>query len=71
VVGAEYILNLLPKGTHEYAKFIKPSELSRYVREAGLNVEELLGMGYNPLTKIYALGRDTDVNYLMCTSRNA
>ena len=71
VVGAEYILNLLPKGTHEYAKFIKPSELSRYVREAGLNVEELLGMSYNPLTKIYALGRDTDVNYLMCTSRNA
>ena len=71
VVGAEYVLNLLPKGTHEYAKFIKPSELSRYVREAGLNVEELLGMGYNPLTKIYALGRDTDVNYLMCTSRNA
>lgn len=71
VVGAEYILNLLPKGTHEYAKFIKPSELSRYVREAGLNVEELLGMGYNPLTKIYALGHDTDVNYLMCTSRNA
>ncbi|WP_398313799.1 bifunctional 2-polyprenyl-6-hydroxyphenol methylase/3-demethylubiquinol 3-O-methyltransferase UbiG [Zoogloea sp.] len=71
VVGAEYILNLLPKGTHEYAKFIKPSELSRYVREAGLNVEELLGMGYNPLTKIYALGLDTDVNYLMCTSRNA
>ncbi len=71
VVGAEYVLNLLPKGTHEYAKFIKPSELSRYVREAGLDVEELRGMSYNPLTKIYALGRDTDVNYLMCTSRNA
>ncbi|WP_374474910.1 bifunctional 2-polyprenyl-6-hydroxyphenol methylase/3-demethylubiquinol 3-O-methyltransferase UbiG [Zoogloea sp.] len=71
VVGAEYVLNLLPKGTHEYAKFIKPSELSRYVREAGLNVEELRGMSYNPLTKIYALGQDTDVNYLMCTSRNA
>lgn len=70
VVGAEYVLNLLPKGTHEYAKFIKPSELSRYVREAGLDVEELRGMSYNPLTKIYALGRDTDVNYLMCTSRN-
>ena len=70
VVGAEYILNLLPRGTHEYAKFIKPSELSRYVREAGLDVEELRGMSYNPLTKIYALGRDTDVNYLMCTSRN-
>ncbi len=71
VVGAEYILNLLPKGTHEYAKFIKPSELARYVREAGLDVEELCGMNYNPLTKVYALGRDTDVNYLMCTSRNA
>ncbi len=71
VVGAEYVLNLLPKGTHEYAKFIKPSELSRYVREAGLDVEELRGMSYNPLTKVYALGRDTDVNYLMCTSRNA
>ncbi|MBN8282443.1 bifunctional 2-polyprenyl-6-hydroxyphenol methylase/3-demethylubiquinol 3-O-methyltransferase UbiG [Zoogloea sp.] len=71
VVGAEYVLNLLPRGTHEYAKFIKPSELSRYVREAGLNVEELRGMSYNPLTKIYALGQDTDVNYLMCTSRNA
>lgn len=71
VVGAEYILNLLPKGTHEYAKFIKPSELARYVREAGLDVEELCGMNYNPLTKVYALGRDTDVNYLMRTSRNA
>mgnify|MGYP000894146099 FL=1 len=71
MVGAEYVLNLLPRGTHEYAKFIKPSELSRYVRDAGLNVEELRGMSYNPLTKIYALGQDTDVNYLMCTSRNA
>ena len=70
VVGAEYVLNLLPKGTHEYAKFIKPSELSRYVRDAGLDVEELRGMSYNPLTKVYALGRDTDVNYLMCTSRS-
>lgn len=71
VVGAEYLLNLLPKGTHEYAKFIKPSELARYVREAGLNVEELIGMSYNPLSKIYSLGSDTDVNYLMCASRNA
>lgn len=71
VVGAEYVLNLLPKGTHEYAKFIKPSELARYVREAGLNVEELIGMSYNPLSKIYSLGSDTDVNYLMCASRNA
>lgn len=71
VVGAEYILNLLPKGTHEYAKFIKPSELARYVREAGLDVEELIGMHYNPLNKVYSLGRDTDVNYLMRTSRHA
>ncbi len=71
VVGAEYILNLLPKGTHEYAKFIKPSELARYVREAGLDVEELIGMNYNPLNKVYSLGRDTDVNYLMRTSRRA
>lgn len=69
VVGAEYLLNLLPKGTHEYAKFIKPSELARYVREAGLNVEELIGMSYNPLSKIYSLGSDTDVNYLMCSSK--
>ncbi len=69
VVGAEYVLNLLPKGTHEYAKFIKPSELARYVREAGLNVEELIGMSYNPLSKIYSLGSDTDVNYLMCSSK--
>jgi 2-polyprenyl-6-hydroxyphenyl methylase / 3-demethylubiquinone-9 3-methyltransferase len=71
VVGAEYILNLLPKGTHEYAKFIKPSELSRYVREAGLDVEELIGMNYNPLNKVYSLGHNTDVNYLMRTSRHA
>ena len=70
VVGAEYILNLLPKGTHEYTKFIKPSELARYVRNAGLDVEELIGMTYNPLTEIYALGQDTDVNYLMRTTRN-
>ena len=71
VVGAEYVLNLLPKGTHEYAKFIKPSELARYVREAGLDVEELIGMNYNPFSKIYSLGHDTDVNYLMRTSRHA
>lgn len=70
VVGAEYILKMLPKGTHDYAKFIKPSELSRYVRNAGLDVEELIGMRYNPFTQIYALGRDTDVNYLMRTRRN-
>jgi 2-polyprenyl-6-hydroxyphenyl methylase/3-demethylubiquinone-9 3-methyltransferase len=65
VIGAEYVLNLLPKGTHDYAKFIKPSELARMAREAGLNVEELVGMTYNPITKVYALEQDTDVNYIM------
>ncbi|MGH8684063.1 MAG: bifunctional 2-polyprenyl-6-hydroxyphenol methylase/3-demethylubiquinol 3-O-methyltransferase UbiG [Nitrosospira sp.] len=65
VIGAEYVLNLLPRGTHDYAKFIKPSELARMAREAGLNVEEIIGMTYNPITKVYALGPDSDVNYIM------
>ena len=64
-IGAEYVLNLLPKGTHDYAKFIKPSELARMAREARLNVEELIGMTYNPITKVYALEHDADVNYIM------
>jgi len=71
VIGAEYILRLLPKGTHEYAKFLRPAELARFAREAGLQVEEILGMSYNPLTKSYSLGRDTSVNYLMRTRRAA
>lgn len=70
VIGAEYILNLLPRGTHDYAKFIKPSELSRECRRSGLEVRELIGMSYNPLTKVYSLGQDTDVNYLIRTSRD-
>jgi len=65
VIGAEYVLRLLPRGTHDYARFIKPSELSRWCRTPGLEVVDLVGMTYNPLTKIYALGRDTDVNYLV------
>jgi 2-polyprenyl-6-hydroxyphenyl methylase/3-demethylubiquinone-9 3-methyltransferase len=65
VIGAEYILDLLPKGTHDYAKFIKPSELARMARRAGLHVEELIGLTYNPLTRVYALENDTDVNYIM------
>ena len=69
IIGAEYVLNLLPRGTHDYAKFIKPSELARYCRESGLETQELLGMSYNPLTKVYALSRDTDVNYLVHTVR--
>lgn len=70
VVGAEYVLNLLPRGTHDYARFIRPAELARYCREAGLAVDEIIGMTYNPFGKTYALGADTDVNYLMRTVRN-
>ncbi|MBI4984337.1 MAG: bifunctional 2-polyprenyl-6-hydroxyphenol methylase/3-demethylubiquinol 3-O-methyltransferase UbiG [Rhodocyclales bacterium] len=71
VVGAEYVLNMLPRGTHDYARFLRPAELSRFCREAGLGVEEIVGMTYNPLTRTYALGRDTSVNYLVRTARNA
>jgi 2-polyprenyl-6-hydroxyphenyl methylase/3-demethylubiquinone-9 3-methyltransferase len=67
VVGAEYILNLLPKGTHEYARMIKPSELADWVRAQGLDVMHMKGMTYNPFTRNYAMGADTDVNYLMAT----
>ena len=67
VIGAEYLLNMLPKGTHDYQKFIKPSELSSWSRYAGLNVDQLKGMGYNPLTDHYALSDDVSVNYLVHT----
>jgi len=68
VIGAEYVLKLLPKGTHDYAKFVKPSELARHCRDAGLEVREIIGMSYHPLTKTYTLGRDAGVNYLLhCT----
>ena len=69
IVGAEYVLGLLPKGTHEYARFIRPSELSRACRDAGLAVFDLTGMTYNPFTKVYSLGRDVDVNYLLGARR--
>jgi len=65
IVGAEYVLRLLPRGTHNYAKFVKPSELSQSCRAIGLEVRNLIGMTYNPLTRIYSLGRDTDVNYIV------
>ena len=65
IIGAEYILRLLPRGTHDYAKFIKPSELATACRQAGLDVRSLIGMTYNPISKVYALAKDTDVNYLM------
>lgn len=67
VIGAEYVLNMLPKGTHEYAKFIKPSELAEWAREAGLTVSGMRGMSYNPLRKHYSLGTDVSVNYIMYT----
>ncbi|HSI43367.1 MAG TPA: bifunctional 2-polyprenyl-6-hydroxyphenol methylase/3-demethylubiquinol 3-O-methyltransferase UbiG [Methylotenera sp.] len=67
VIGAEYILNMLPKGTHDYAKFIKPSDLSTWVRNAGLTVSGMRGMSYNPITQYYSLGDDVSVNYLMHT----
>ena len=69
IIGAEYVLNMLPRGTHEYAKFIKPSELSRHCRNAGLDTHELIGLSYNPLSRVYSLGRNTDVNYLLHTRR--
>ncbi|MBU1235865.1 MAG: bifunctional 2-polyprenyl-6-hydroxyphenol methylase/3-demethylubiquinol 3-O-methyltransferase UbiG [Gammaproteobacteria bacterium] len=71
VVGAEYLLNMLPRGTHDYAKFLRPAELARQCREAGLSVLEVVGMSYNPLAKTYSLGRDTSVNYLIRARRDA
>jgi len=64
IVGAEYVLQMLPRGTHEYARFIRPSELVAHARAAGLAADDLTGMTYNPLTGTYALGRDVDVNYI-------
>ena len=69
VIGAEYLLRLLPKGTHDYGKFITPAELAQYVRNAGLTVDALKGMGYNPLTQMYSLNQDTSVNYLLAATR--
>jgi 2-polyprenyl-6-hydroxyphenyl methylase/3-demethylubiquinone-9 3-methyltransferase len=70
VIGAEYVLKLLPRGTHDYARFIKPSELAAMCRNAGLAVCHLTGMTYNPLTRTYALGENSDVNYIL-HARNA
>ena len=71
VIGAEYLLKLLPRGTHDYAKFIKPSELARYCRDAGLTVETVIGMTYNPFSKRYKLEQNTDVNYIISCKREA
>jgi 2-polyprenyl-6-hydroxyphenyl methylase/3-demethylubiquinone-9 3-methyltransferase len=69
IVGAEYVLNLLPKGTHEYAKFIRPSELAGFCREAGLQTQASRALQYNPLTRRYWMNQDTSVNYLVATQR--
>ncbi len=71
ILGAEYVLNLLPKGTHEYAKFIKPSELAADCRAAGLDLQATKGLQYNPITRRYWLDGNTSVNYMIATQRPA
>lgn len=71
IVGAEYVLKLLPSGTHEYAKFIRPSELEAWARSTGLELQASIGMHYNPITREYSLGSNLDVNYLMYFQRPA
>ncbi|MCM2288569.1 MAG: bifunctional 2-polyprenyl-6-hydroxyphenol methylase/3-demethylubiquinol 3-O-methyltransferase UbiG [Sulfuritalea sp.] len=71
VVGAEYLFNLLPRGTHDYSRFLKPAELARLCRAAGLDVLEVIGLRYNPFSREGMLGGDTDVNYLLRARRSA
>jgi 2-polyprenyl-6-hydroxyphenyl methylase/3-demethylubiquinone-9 3-methyltransferase len=71
IIGAEYVLRLLPRGTHEYARFIRPSELARWCRDAGLDLQATRGLLYNPLTRRYRLGEDTGVNYLFACRKAA
>ncbi len=71
IIGAEYVLRLLPRGTHEYARFIRPSELDRWARHAGLDTVDVTGMSYNPFTRRYWLGHDVSVNYLLATRKDA
>lgn len=70
IVGAEYVLNMLPKGTHDYNKFIRPSEMDSWIRHAELETQDISGMSYNPISRHYSLGKDIDVNYLMHTVPN-
>ena len=70
IVGAEYVLNMLPKGTHDFAKFIRPSELDEWARNSNLELKDIIGMTYNPLTRVYKLGPDVDVNYMVHYSRS-
>ena len=71
IIGAEYVLKLLPKGTHDYARFIRPSELAAWCRDSGLQVREFIGMHYNPISKRYSLGADCSVNYIVHCVREA
>lgn len=71
ILGAEYVLKLLPRGTHDYAKFIKPHELASFCRHTGLDMRDVIGLHYNPFTKTYSLARDSSVNYLACTQKHA
>lgn len=71
IVGAEYVLKMLPRGTHDFRKFIRPSELGAWCRDAGLSVEDIVGLTYNPFAKTYRLGSDVDVNYMIQTRREA
>jgi 2-polyprenyl-6-hydroxyphenyl methylase / 3-demethylubiquinone-9 3-methyltransferase len=71
IIGAEYVLNLLPRGTHDYARFIKPAELAAHARNAGLAPARIAGVAYNPLTRVFRLDADTDVNYMFAFTRNA
>jgi 2-polyprenyl-6-hydroxyphenyl methylase/3-demethylubiquinone-9 3-methyltransferase len=71
ILGAEYVLQMLPRGTHDYAKFIKPSELATHARAAALAPADIIGLTYNPFTKVFRLERDTDVNYMMAFRRES
>ena len=69
IIGAEYLLRLLPRGTHDFAKFIQPAELGQFIRNAGLDLDGMRGMTYNPLTRVYSLNQDTSVNYMIAARR--
>ena len=72
IIGVEYVLGMLPKGTHEYGKFIRPAELGQWIRESGLELDQMTGLTYNPLTKTYRLTEsDVDVNYMICARKPA
>jgi 2-polyprenyl-6-hydroxyphenyl methylase/3-demethylubiquinone-9 3-methyltransferase len=72
IIGVEYVLRMLPKGTHDYSKFIRPSELGQWIRDAGLEIDQMTGLLYNPITKTYKLDeRDVDVNYMICARKPA